>query len=512
MSQDKQFKWRFSSIISCFTIIGYTLFWLKLVLTVRSPELHYGDDINFFGPLISQYILTGDESLLLKAQGPHLHFFYKLQTYISMKYFDWNAALSPLLGVLVMAFSAKYLLHRTESCYKDQNDKGTKWSSLKTALPIVLINMAFVTTFMGLMNFRSLDNHILALNNPVTFALSVSCIFYYVKILCDEKKLSSILVFLLVATLYIWLLATALSYFLLIGLFSAAIFISVPDFIRLLRAGRSQKNSLASIVLLWYRKYTMALLAGLYFCLMLVLYSTLTRGNLADDIPSGLSGRFFIDLGVSSLGISEYIESPALYNTAGLGSLFLAIISLSLIFYTKRITSSQKALLCGLMLTLLSLAVGTEFLRGEGAVVSPRYTYFFVMFWVAIIWYLGLTVLPRNSLAEGRISGTLERFLPYYSGVILSFALIFNVVFFSKMLDNSISYKKSYNGRAIVILVQPLKTLTPKDIKIATNCILKETDCYRELLRVRCFAQARNTNICVSDKVRQLERQLPTFE
>ena len=372
----------------------FAFIWLHFILDTMPAGFYSGDDINFFSPLISEFAATGDLSLLFEPQGPHMHLFYKLQTYLSMNYFGWNPHLTPALGLLLLLGLAwTFSLRKINMT---DNFVGKK-ESFRVYLFWMIANLGFVCVILGHLNQRSFSYHMLSLNNPVLIGLGAVCLYKFAKLLNNPGhwQFVTLGVFSFASLLFIWGLSTAFNYFLLAALAFMAFIIAGPTFVKALINVIFRHQKPYGIVN-WLRDYRSAMVGGCLFTFLTLLYYVIVSGaggNTGLSLSS-ISPSFILDISYASAGWVFLTGKYAIAAKSIVTLVFALAVSL-IIFFTRRISRNDKLFFTGVIVFILFFGLGTVMLRGNNAILLPRYVAVFGLFWIAATWALGRVSIEK---------------------------------------------------------------------------------------------------------------------
>lgn len=490
----------FQTLFDGVFIVVFTAFWLHFILAITPGNYYSADDVNFFAPLASEYLKTNDQSFWIKAQGPHLHIFYKFQTVISMKYFGWSTYFTEILGLFCLIAFGWVIRHKNFNNNIYLNPELIQFRSEKyyRALLMVFCNLVFLTVLLGYVNKRSFEYHMLALNNPTLLVLGAICLYSFAKVLTVSKSLKSppFLIFNISSFLMIWVLATAFNYFFLLAIgvmFALKIGpVALKSLLVYFKHDRNHRTLVAPII-----EYKAAILAVLYFSTLTFVYYLVASGSGVTGAKGSfaLSLKFFLNLAYSSTGLNSFAgfqQTPLISYSA----LILAILVIFLILFSKRLETIDKLFFIGVITFVLSFAVGSVWLRGAGVVLAPRYIFSFSFFWMAAAWLLGKMLfsdftVQNNAKAVFVLKGEKIAIL-----LIMLVMLFVSVAGMMKTSESVKFLKAYYQARIHTALYTPLDEVSEPDLKAAIFCNLPMSQCKTQILRMRCFANSLGGEFC----------------
>lgn len=490
----------FQTAFEAFFVVIFAAFWVHFILSITPGNYYSVDDVNFFAPLISEYLTTNDSSLWLKAQGPHLHFFYKFQTLVSMRYFGWSTHFTQTLGLvclIIFGWAYRHKNPRLET-YLDTQLITVRYKIYGQLLLVLFCNVVFLTILLGYVNKRSFEYHMLALNNPALLVLGAICLYNYAKILTNPKTLvsSAFLIFGITSFCIIWILATAFNYFILVAISVMFLVIIGPAVVKTLASNSKPKRKIEILIAL-LKDYVSAILSILYFAVLTLAYYIVASSSGVNGGAGNfsLSLKMFLDLAYSSTGLNGF---PGFQQSdlISYSAFILIILATSLILLSKRLAVVEKLFFIGVITFIISFAIGSAWLRGEGVILAPRYIFSFSFFWMTVAWLLGKILLSNLNLDKNlkilpRVNG--EKFTAF---LIMSFMLF---VGFSGMVKTgeSVKFLKGYyKSRIHIALYTPLYEIDDDQLRASIFCNLPIEQCKTQILRMRCFANSLGGEFC----------------
>ncbi len=507
MSETPQTRfWRLQNILTGVLVIALASLWLHFILAITPGNYYTADDVNFFAPLISEYLATGDNSLWLKPQGPHIHIFYKFQTLISMKYFGWSTHFTEVLGLITLVGFGWFFKHKEAELATGSQIAKSKRQMHIQSFTFFFCNIVFLAVVLGHMNKRSFEYHMLALNNPTLLCLGGICLFSFAQLLTEKKPftLMPFIAFAVSSFLLIVVMATAFNYFVLLALLIMSLVAAGPSLLTALM-NIIRRRETGSSLLKWFVTYRAAFLAGVYFSILTLIYYALASGEASRPAAGGLSLslKFFSDLAFSSTGLTGF---PGLKQSASLsyGVLALAILVSGLIFKSNHVRRIDKVFFTGVICFVISFAIGSSWLRGQNVVLAPRYIFSFSFFWIAVAWILGRLILSTVAGHQTTKRTHRSNVETVISATILLTMLVFCFNGMQKTMSSVKFLKKYHQARVHTALYTPLDEIEDNDLKASVFCNLKSDQCTTQVLRMRCFANSLSGEFCATGTQEQL--------
>lgn len=352
------------------------LFWLQFIFDVLPQFSHTGDDVNFYGPLAEACRDGACWQKFLTPQGPHFHFFYKLQTLAIFNYADWSARLIPLVGLLLHAAVFVFLVKRFQL-----------WRT--GGLAIVLL-LALATTLFGPYLNRQVTYHMLGLSPTVhhlSAMVAILLAYLYVSDQSGTKTTGVLIGYVAALVLNIGFVGIATAPFLVLGIAAACGYTLLTQW--------HQGGIIWPIIKRSVPIVGIALVFALIYRYALSHYAN--GGELAGSSELHLSGRMIFETILSSRALSTLPAfaagtlAAALYIAMFFGGLALAV------RYNTRHWST--ALLIGNTVMVLSMSLAFTLLRGSDALRFPRYEVLTWIIWLP--WVISMIELARLRVRPG---------------------------------------------------------------------------------------------------------------
>jgi len=198
----------------------------------------------------------------------------------------------------------------------------------------------------------------------------------------------------------------------------------------------------------------------------------------------------------------------------GFVALFLILLSSATVFLSPNVSRTNKLFFFGICILILTFGIGVIWLRGDALLLAPRYAYVFSLFWVAIVWILGGSLISskKQSTNSRTQSSWLGSVCTGISGLILMIFICLSIFSIKTGLDHNGSLRQYYAPRINVALYIPLNELDPDALKKSIRCNRSSDVCMENLLRMRCFANNVRENVCSAGTADDMRKAIDSLK